>query len=397
MRLSSVLFSILFAAAGLHAQAPSGTARPAPKVVLTNSLDAITGTGIPTAPRRPEPTNAGRPKTEVPVVVVDPAAPPTTSAVPSGSSSAGSDDVWAEGQGVRVTRSAVNAKVSRAVAEAVASGRVLTERELAELRARTLNTMVFVQLVLGRATAADTNRARFESKSRIDGILKNAPSEDVFWKTVLAAGYTQESFLAEKFEEALVVTILDREVKARVKIPDSDVRRYYEEEPARWQKPEQVRAAQIFFATVTPDDRKPLPAEAVAAQRKKAEEALAKVKAGGDFAALAKELSEDPVSRPRGGEYVLQRKQMFDEFDQFAFSAKPGETSGIVESKVGLHLFRKIEVLPARTVPLEEVADQIREMLVQREMEVRIPEFADLLKASTGLRMAASAPRPMGF
>ena len=227
--------------------------------------------------------------------------------------------------------------------------------------------------------------------------MKNAPSEEVFWKTVQAAGYTRESFLAEKFEEALVVTVLDREVKSKVRIPDSDVKRYYEEDSTRWQKPEQVRASQIFFASVNPDDRRPLPEETIAAQRKKAEETLAKIRAGGDFASLAKELSEDPVSKARGGEYVMQRKQMFQEFDQFAFSAKPGETSEVVTSKVGFHIFRKQEVLPAKTIPFEEVSAQIRDMLVQREMEVRIPEFADLLKASSGLRLASSAPRPMAF
>jgi parvulin-like peptidyl-prolyl isomerase len=399
MRLSTVLF-ILLVPPALAQSTPGAGGRPVPRLVLTNSMDAITGAGVPNAGRKATNTAqasqtnlpSGVPTTGIPLV--------PSGAVPApgkGAPEAESGDVWATGEGVRVTASAVNAKVSRGIAEAAVNGKILTEREIHDFRARTLNTMVFVQLVLSQANAADTNRARFETKSRIDGIIKNAPSEEEFWKAVAAAGYPREAFLAEKFEEALVVTILDRNVKSKVKIPDADVRRYYEEDLNRWRKPEQVKAAQIFFATITPDSHLPLPADAVAAKRKKADETLARLKAGGDFAAIAKEASEDPASKERGGEYVIQRKQMFEEFDKAAWSLKPGEISEVVATQFGFHIFKVIEPVPARVIPFEEVEGQIREMLVQREMEVRIPEYGDRLKTTAGIRISASAPRPMAY
>jgi hypothetical protein len=387
MRLLLTLFLML--SLPLFAQNTAAPARPISKLVLTNSMDAITGTG---PGRRPAPTGAVPVKPTASIPLVTPAA-----ASPSAVPVALGEDVWAEGEGIRVTSSSVGAKVSKLVAEAAANGKTLSEREINEFRARTLNTMVFVQLVLTHSNAADTNRARFESSRRIEGIIKSAPSEEVFWKAVGDAGYTQDSFKAEKFEEALVVTVLDREVKALVKIPDSDIRKYYDEDETRWKKPEQVRAAQIFFAAVTPEKHDKLPDGVVAAKRKKAEETLAKLKAGGDFAALARELSEDVISRERGGEYVMQKQQMFPEFDQAAWSMKPGEISELVTSALGFHIFRKIEVVPARVIPLTEVSEQIREMLVQREMEVRIPEFADRLRNAAGVRLSRFAPRPLGF
>ncbi len=399
MRLLTVLF-ILLVPTVLAQSTPGAGGRPVPKLVLTNSMDAITGAGVPTAGRKS--TNASpasqtnvpspAPTTGIPLVPSGTVPPPG-----KGAPEVETDNIWASGEGVRVAASAVNAKVSRGIAEAAVNGKILTEREIHDFRARTLNTMVFVQLVLSQANAADTNRAQFETKSRIEGIIKNAPSEEEFWKAVNAAGYSREAFLAEKFEEALVVTILDREVKSKVKIPDADVRRYYEEEPNRWKKPEQVKAAQIFFATITPDTHLPLPADAVAAKRKKADETLARLKAGSDFAAIAREVSEDPASKERGGEYVIQRKQMFEEFDKAAWSMKPGEISDVVSTQFGLHIFKMIEPVPARVIPYEEVEGQIREMLVQREMEVRIPEYGDRLKTTAGIRISASAPRPMAY
>jgi peptidyl-prolyl cis-trans isomerase C len=362
MRLLLVALAVLVTP--VFAQNPAAPARPSSKIVLTNSLDTITGGGVPKAVSEPA---AGLP----------------------------GEDVWAEGKGVRVTASAVRAKVSRAVAETAAEGKTLDERELNMMRSRVLETMIFVQLVMGRANAIDTNTAIAESKRRIENIIKSAPSEEVFKQTLIQAGYTEETFQQEKFEEALVVAVIDREVKSKVKIPESDIREYYSEDEARWKKPEQVRAAQIFFAGITPETREKLPADVLAAKRKKAEETLEKLKAGADFAAIAREISEDPRSKERGGEYVFQKGQMFPDFEKIAWNLKPGELHGeIVSTDFGFHLFKKYEVIPARTIPQEEVADQIREVLLQREMEVRIPEYRDRLFSAAEVKLLPGAPRP---
>jgi parvulin-like peptidyl-prolyl isomerase len=355
---------------------PSATGRPVPKLVLTNSLDAFT-------------TPAARPPSTTPPI----AETSTTSKVQTVSTNG--ESVWAEGDGIRITASAVGAKVSRAVAEAAAAGRSLSDRDLTILRGRTLDTLIFVQLVLRRADQDNTNRALFESKSRIDGMIKNAPSPEVFFRTLAQAGLTEETFRQEKFEEALTVNIIDREVKNRIRIPDSDIQGYYDSDDTRWKKPDQVKAAQIFFATINPETREKLPADAIEAKRKKAEEALAQLKAGTNFATLAKQISEDPTSRERGGEYVFQKGQMFPEFEKAVWDLKPGTLHNqVVSTQFGLHLFKKLEDVPARVIPMAEVADQIREMMIQREMEIRIPEFGDRLRAEARVKLLPGAPQP---
>lgn len=354
------------------AAASSAPARPTPKLVLTNSLDAFT---------TPAPKPAAEP-------VAAPA--PKISTV-----NTNGEAVWAEGQGIRITASQVSAKVSRTVAEAAAAGRTLSDRDINALRGRTLDTMIFVQLVLRRADQGDTNRALFESKSRVDGMIKNAPSPEAFFRTLSQAGYTEESFRKEKFEEALVVNIIDREVKHRIRIPDSDIQGFYDSDDTRWKKPDQVKAAQIFFATINPETREKLPADVIETKRKKAEEALAQVKAGTNFATLARQVSEDPTSRERGGEYVFQKGQMFPEFEKAVWDVKPGTLHGeVVATQFGFHVFKKLEDVPARVIPLAEVSEQIREVLIQREMEVRIPEYGDRLRAEAKVKLLPGAPQP---
>ncbi len=379
MKLLKVLISFFSLAVLAQSVRPlEGAARPVAKIVLTNSI---------------RPFALGKPNT-TPVLSGG-----SLSNLPTKANQAGlpGDTVWAKGDGIYITATSVNSKVSKIAAEAISQGHTLSDREMNDLRYRTLNTMVFLQLILARTTAADTNLARFESKRRIDGMLKSAATEALFWNTVAAAGYTQESFRQEKFEESLVVQVIDREVKAPLRIPESDIHRYYDADETRWAKPDQVRAAQIFFATVEPESKRSLGTEIIALKRKKADETLAKLKAGADFAALAKELSEDPASKDRGGEYTFQKMQMFAEFENAVWTLKAGEISGIVNSQFGLHLFRKIEDVPARIIPFNEVTEQIREALVQQEMDVRIPEFSDRLRTAAHVVIANPSAQPSGL
>ena len=118
------------------------------------------------------------------------------------------------------------------------------------------------------------------------------------------------------------------------------------------------------------------------AARKRAEEVLAKVRAGGSFDALARELSEDPGSAVRGGDLgFYSQGRVVKPFEDAVAKLKPGETSGLVESEFGFHIIRLHERRAAGVAPFEEVRPML-EARVRGELaeEGRQRELQKLMK-----------------
>lgn len=128
--------------------------------------------------------------------------------------------------------------------------------------------------------------------------------------------------------------------------PDA-IAKYYEDHKVQYARP-QVEARHILIE-----------------EESKANEVLAKVKAGGDFAALAVEFSKDTGSKAKGGSVGwFEKGRMVEEFSNAAFAAEKGAIVGPVETRFGFHI---IEVLDKRdATPLEEVKPQI-EQAVRKE------------------------------
>ena len=81
---------------------------------------------------------------------------------------------------------------------------------------------------------------------------------------------------------------------------------------------------------------------------------LKRARAGEDFAKLAKEYSEDPGSKDKGGEYKFPRGQMVPEFEAAAFSLKTNQVSDIVTTSFGYHIIKLSEKIPAQKVELRQ-------------------------------------------
>ena len=145
---------------------------------------------------------------------------------------------------------------------------------------------------------------------------------------------------------------------AKVEPTEAEITTYYDANLSQFQKPEEAHARHILFK-VAPDasdaDK--------AAARKQAEDVLAKAKGGGDFAALAKQFSQDSTAENGGDLGSFGRGVMTPPFEQAAFALEPGQVSEIVETQFGFHIIKLEAKTAARTEPLESVKGTIVESL----------------------------------
>jgi peptidyl-prolyl cis-trans isomerase C len=152
---------------------------------------------------------------------------------------------------------------------------------------------------------------------------------------------------------------------------------FYNENPGEFQQPERVRASHILIGV--PEGADPAAKQQALA---KAVEVLKEVKAGGDFAALAKQHSTDQGSAPSGGDLgFFERGQMVGPFEQAAFALAPAQTSDLVESPFGYHIIKVAEKQTSRTIPIAEVRPQIQQFLEGQSREQQTQTFVGSLRA----------------
>jgi peptidyl-prolyl cis-trans isomerase C len=309
------------------------------------------------------------------------------------------DPVVAKGDGFEIKRSQLDAAVISFKAAAAARGTIFTADQMRQLEPQLLQNLIQVQLVLTKATEADRARGREIAQTNFNLIVQRLGTDEALQRQLKAVGMTREELLRRMADESAAAVVLERDMN--ITISDEEARKFYDENPARFEQPERVRASHILLSTRDPATGEPLSDDQKAAKRKLAEELLRRARDGEDFAKLAKEYSEDPGSKERGGEYTFPRGVMVAEFESAAFSLKTNQISDIVTTSFGYHIIKLHEKIPARKIPFEEVRDDIKEGLKQREIARRLPDYIEQLKQEKHvvvldekLKLPESASRP---
>ncbi len=192
---------------------------------------------------------------------------------------------------------------------------------------------------------------------------------------------------------------MEQQFADQIKISDDDAKKYFDQNKAEFQTPEQVRASHILISTRNTDPNAD-PNKVKADAKAKAEEVLAKVKTGGDFAALAKEYSSCPSAQKGGDLGLFGRGQMVKPFEDAAFALEPNQVSGIVETEFGYHIIKVTEHKDANTTGFDAAKPKIVETLQNQKKGQLAKDFITQLKAEAtivyppGKEPVTAAPKP---
>ena len=178
----------------------------------------------------------------------------------------------------------------------------------------------------------------------------------------------------------------------KINVTEEDAKKYYEENPKKFEQPEQVRVSNILIKPLLTDPNLDLnvdpnedKAKAMAKAREKAEELLKQLKDGADFAELAKIHSNGPMA-PQGGDIgFFSRGEMVTAFEDVAFKLEIGQISDVVETEYGYHIIKATDHKEASTIPFDQAKDKIILQLTQTKQSELANEYIDSLKAKTNI------------
>lgn len=305
------------------------------------------------------------------------------------------DEVVAKGKGFEIKRSQLDDAVIGIKAQLAAQNRNLTPDESVAVERQVLDRLIQVRLLLQKATDADRAKARELADKRIADAKAQATSAEAFERRLKASGLDENSLRTKLTEEATAEQVLTRELK--VNVTEDQVRKYYDDNPGRFEQPEMVRAAHVLIATRELPSGAELSDEAKKEKYKKAEEVLKKAQAGEDFAKLAKEYSDDTGSKDKGGEYTFPRGQMVAPFEAAAFSLKTNEISGIITTQFGYHIVKVYEKIPAKKVDFAKVAPDLKQYLTMEQIQKLLPDYVKTQREEAKVQILDDSLKPVAL
>jgi peptidyl-prolyl cis-trans isomerase C len=348
-------------------------------LLVTSACSKAPGQQTGATPPAPSTAAAGGPAVAAPATAAAPgqtaAAPPAVKPVP-----ATLPDIVARVNGDPVSKMEFENAIRSLEAQA---GQGVPYDKRNEVYRQVLDQLVGYKLLIQESKARKLVVADAEIDSQIAQMRKQFPDEDAFTKALAEQQLDVNKLRENVRSQMLVSRFMEMEIGPSIQVTDADIQAFYDQNKAQFNQPETMRASHILIRFPENAD------EAAKSQaRTRADAVLTKLKAGGNFAALAKEFSQDAASAANGGDLgFFAKAQMPPAFGDVAFTLKPGQMSGLVESQVGYHIIKAAEHRAARVVPLTEASAEIRQFLTQQQQQEKAEAYVNTLKAKAKIEI----------
>ena len=282
------------------------------------------------------------------------------------------------------THEITNEELERAVRSAeIQAGQALPSHLRDQVYRSVLERLVSFHVLLQESASRGIEADETVVDERIESLRANFPTPDAFTAQLESWNTTLEILRGETQRDLLVEQVLAAAVPSENDVDPEMAQAFYDEHMDQFTSGGGAEARHILIGlspNADEDDK--------AAARTRAQELLAEVRAGGDFAELAQAHSEDQASAATGGELgLVVRGQTVPAFEAALFALSPGETSEVVETPFGFHVIQLTALEEATTVPFTEASVQIREFLMRTEQQARTDAFVQELRANSDIEI----------
>jgi foldase protein PrsA len=240
---------------------------------------------------------------------------------------------------------------------------------------QTLEEMVDELLLRQAAQAAKVKADESEIDRRFARLQSQFGSRELLVSQLEQAGTTiakvKEDLADEIVREKLITAAKG------IKIGDDDVKKAFDENKDKLGKPAAVHLRHILVKS-----------EAEAA------DVMAKLKAGADFAQLARDKSLAASGKAVGGDYgFVSRGMLPPEIDEVAFSLKPGEIK-MIPGPRGQHILQAVELRAPQPAVFADVKDDLREMLIAEKLKEAAPAYLQELRRKADIKTPGASGAP---
>jgi foldase protein PrsA len=173
----------------------------------------------------------------------------------------------------------------------------------------------------------------------------------------------------QQVRDQIRTTILSNKIYAavtkNVSVTETDISNYYKQNSSKYQQPQSREVRHILVKS-----------------KAQAQDLYNRIKAGADFATLARKYTQDSASKAAGGKFTAYQGRTVAPFDEFVFKAKTGDLSQPIKTQFGWHIIEVLSAIkPPSETPLSQVHDSIKTTLTQQKQTTAMKNWVASLKA----------------
>ncbi len=257
-----------------------------------------------------------------------------------------------------------------------------TMQQLSEGHKDLLRNLIDQQLWLSKGKELGIN-GETELVNRLNEIRKQYKlgSLEELEKAAQEQGVSFEDFKANIRNQIVTQEVMRNEVGRRVQITPGEVERYFEAHKQDYAQPESVRLNEILISTGTSAPSATTPGatqddpEKIAAAKAKADDIEAKLKAGGDFAQLARSSSDGPTASEGGDLGQFRRGALAKVLEDATFNLKAGEFTEPIRTRQGYVILKVAQHVSGGVPQYKDVEQEVEQAFYEGKMMPAIRDY----------------------
>lgn len=288
--------------------------------------------------------------------------PPATEAAPTAVNPESYPEVVAKVNGTEIPRDDLIGSAEGMLQRLQATGQPPPRND--DFYRQVLDQLISTKLLYQESQAQGTEISPDEVTEQMQTLEQRTGGKEQLDQALAGQDMTRQELRAGLKEDLAINRYIEEKIVPAVTVSEQEAQTFYEENKEQMQRPEQAKLRHILISASGDAGE-----EEKTAARGKAEDLLAQVREGADFAELATANSDDTQSAERGGDLGwVSRGQTVEPFENAAFALEPGATSEVVESPFGFHIIRLEEKRAAGTAPFADAREEIEAYLKQQKL-----------------------------